>query len=125
MELSYSWWDAFMGIIPGSMGETSAVACLIGAFILIVTRIGSWRIMLSIFVGMLFMSLVFNLIGSGTNPMFKVTPLWHLVIGGFAFGTVFMATDPVTAATITNGKCIYGLLIGILCDGQSCKSCIP
>lgn len=114
MELSYSWWDSFIGIIPGSMGETSTLAILIGALILIVTGIGSWRIMLSTFVGMLFMALVFNLIGSDTNPMFQVTPLWHLVIGGFAFGAVFMATDPVSATITESGKWIYGLSIGIL-----------
>lgn len=114
MELSYSWWDSFIGIVPGSMGETSTIAILIGALILIVTGIGSWRIMLSTFVGMLFMALVFNLIGSDTNPMFQVTPFWHLVIGGFAFGAVFMATDPVSATITESGKWIYGLSIGIL-----------
>jgi Na+-transporting NADH:ubiquinone oxidoreductase subunit B len=87
---------------------------LIGAAILIITGVGSWRIMLSMLVGMVVTSLFFNLIGSDTNPMFKVTPLWHLVLGGFAFGTVFMATDPVTAAMTENGKYIYGLLIGFL-----------
>lgn len=112
--ITASWWDSFIGLIPGSMGETSALAALIGAVILIVTRIGSWRIMLSILVGMVGMSLIFNVIGSSTNSMFQVTPIWHLVIGGFAFGTVFMATDPVSAAMTENGKYFYGLLIGIL-----------
>jgi len=110
----YSWSDAFFGFIPGSMGETSTLAILIGAVILIATGIGSWRIMLSVVVGMVFMSLTLNLIGSDTNPMFQVSPLWHFVLGGFAFGTVFMATDPVTAAMTDQGKYIYGLLIGIL-----------
>jgi Na+-transporting NADH:ubiquinone oxidoreductase subunit B len=114
LEFSSSWKDAFLGFIPGSMGETSTLACLIGAAILIITGVGSWRIMLSMLVGMVVTSLFFNLIGSDTNPMFKVTPLWHLVLGGFAFGTVFMATDPVTAAMTENGKYIYGLLIGFL-----------
>ncbi len=109
----YSWSDAFYGFIPGSMGETSTLAILIGALILIATGIGSWRIMLSVVVGMVFMSLTFNLIGSDTNPMFQVNPLWHFVLGGFAFGTVFMATDPVTAAMTKEGKYLYGLLIGI------------
>jgi Na+-transporting NADH:ubiquinone oxidoreductase subunit B len=109
-----SWWDAFLGIIPGSIGETSTLACLIGAFILIVTGIGSWRIMASVMVGMVGFSLLFNLIGSTTNPMFGVDPLWHLVLGGFAFGTVFMATDPVSAAITKKGKYAYGLLIGFL-----------
>ena len=109
-----SWWDSFIGLIPGSMGETSALAALIGAVILIATGIGSWRIMLSILVGMVGMTLIFNVVGSSTNSMFQVTPIWHLVIGGFAFGTVFMATDPVSAAMTENGKYLYGLLIGIL-----------
>ena len=109
-----SWWDSFIGLIPGSMGETSTLAILIGAFILIITGIGSWRIMLSILVGMIVMSLTFNMIGSTTNPMFQVTPIWHLVLGGFAFGTVFMATDPVTAAMSESGKYAYGLLIGVM-----------
>lgn len=109
-----SWWDAFLGIIPGSIGETSTLACLIGAFILIVTGIGSWRVMTSVLVGMVGFSLLFNLIGSSTNPMFGVDPLWHLVLGGFAFGTVFMATDPVSAAITKKGKYAYGLLIGLL-----------
>ncbi|VAX25176.1 Na(+)-translocating NADH-quinone reductase subunit B [hydrothermal vent metagenome] len=114
MHLSYSWWDAFIGLIPGSMGETSTLAILIGALILIVTGIGSWRIMLSVLVGMVVMSLSFNWMGSSTNPMFAVTPIWHLVLGGFAFGTVFMATDPVTATITEQGKYYYGFFIGIL-----------
>jgi Na+-transporting NADH:ubiquinone oxidoreductase subunit B len=114
MKLSVSWLDAFFGIIPGSMGETSTLACLIGAVILIVTGVGSWRIMLSVVVGMVFTSLFFNILGSSTNPMFQVSPWWHFVLGGFAFGTVYMATDPVTAAMTDNGRYIYGLLIGIL-----------
>ncbi len=109
-----SWWHSFIGLIPGSMGETSTLAILIGAAILIITGIGSWRIMLSILVGMIVMSLTFNAIGSSTNPMFQVTPIWHLVLGGFAFGTVFMATDPVTAAMSESGKYAYGLLIGVM-----------
>jgi len=114
LRVSASWWDAFLGIIPGSMGETSTLACLIGAFILIATGIGSWRIMLSIVVSMTGLVLLFNLIGSSTNPMFAVDPLWHLVLGGFAFGTVFMATDPVSAAITNKGKYYYGILIGVL-----------
>jgi Na+-transporting NADH:ubiquinone oxidoreductase subunit B len=114
LKLSASWWDAFIGIIPGSIGETSTLACLIGAFILIATGIGSWRIMVSVLVGMVGVSLLFNAIGSSTNPMFGVDPLWHLVLGGFAFGTVYMATDPVSAAITTKGKYAYGLLIGCL-----------
>lgn len=114
LTLTASWWDSFIGLIPGSMGETSTLAALIGAVILISTRIGSWRIMLSIVVGMVGMSLIFNLIGSSTNSMFGVSPLWHFVAGGFAFGTVYMATDPVSAAMTEEGKYLYGLLIGVL-----------
>jgi Na+-transporting NADH:ubiquinone oxidoreductase subunit B len=114
MTTTVSWMDAFLGVIPGSMGETSALACLIGAVILIVSRVGSWKIMLSVLVGMVGMTLVLNWIGSDTNPMFNVTPMWHLVLGGFAFGAVYMATDPVSAAYTEKGKIIYGLFIGIL-----------
>jgi len=114
LKVSASWWDAFIGIIPGSMGETSVLACLIGAIILIASRVGSWKIMFSIVIGMFLMATTFNLIGSYTNPMFAVTPMWHFVLGGFAFGAVFMATDPVSAAMTEKGKFIYGFLIGVL-----------
>ncbi len=114
LQPSVSWMDAFLGFMPGSMGETSTLAILIGAVFLIITGIASWRIMLSILAGMVSLSFFFNLVGSSTNPMFAVTPAWHLVLGGFAFGTVFMATDPVTAALTTKGKYLYGLLIGFL-----------
>ena len=114
MKVSASWWDAFIGLIPGSMGETSTLACIIGAIILIATGVGSWRIISSILVGMVGMSLFLNLVGSSTNPMFQISPMWHLVMGGFAFGAVYMATDPVTAAMTEQGKYLYGLLIGIL-----------
>ena len=112
--LSVSWKDAFIGLEPGSMGETSTLACLIGAAILIISKVGSWRIMLSVVVGMVGLSALLNVVGSSSNPMFAVTPLQHLVLGGFAFGTVFMATDPVTAAYTESGKYIYGLFIGML-----------
>jgi len=114
MQLTVTWREAFLGFIPGSMGETSTLACLIGALILIVTGVGSWRIMLSTLTGMVALSGLFNLIGSATNPMFQVPPYWHLVLGGFAFGMVFMATDPVTAAVTIPGQWLYGLLIGML-----------
>ncbi len=108
------WWDAFLGTIPGSMGETSTLACLIGAAILILAGIGSWRIMVSMLVGA--MGLAALLYGGGTaaNPMFEMPPHWHLVLGGFAFGLVFMATDPVSAAMTDLGQYIYGALIGVL-----------
>jgi len=114
MNISVSWWDAFFGFIPGSMGETSALACLFGAVVLIITGIGSWRIIVSSIAGLVGLSFLLNLIGSGTNDMFQVTPLWHLVLGGFAFGAVFMATDPVSAPFTTKGQYIYGFLIGAL-----------
>ena len=112
MNVSYSWMDAFLGFIPGSMGETSTLACLIGAVILIVSKVGSWKIMLSIVVGTVLTTLGLNAIGSATNPMFNLPFYWHFVLGGFAFGTVFMATDPVSAAMTEKGKYIYGFLIG-------------
>jgi len=109
-----TFWDAFMGFIPGSMGETSALACLVGAIILIVTRIGSWRIMISVALGTGVMAWLFNIIGSDTNPAFAVSPAWHFVLGGWAFGTVFMATDPVSAPSSDSARYVYGFLIGIL-----------
>jgi len=114
LKLSVTMREAFIGIIPGSIGETSTLACLIGAFVLIVTRIGSWRIMLSVVLGMVGLSALLNFVGSATNPMFQVTPAWHFVLGGFAFGAVFMATDPVSAAMTSQGQWFYGILIGAL-----------
>lgn len=108
------WWDAFLGFVPGSMGETSALACLLGAVLLIVTGVGSWRIMASALAGTVGMALVFNAVGSTTNPFFSMAPAWHLVIGGWAFGTVYMATDPVSAPASLGGQYVYGWLIGAL-----------
>lgn len=110
----FSFMDAFFGFIPGSMGETSVIACLLGAIYLIASGIGSWRIMLSVLVGAVGFSFVLNAIGSTTNPMFSVPWYWHLVLGGFAFGTIFMATDPVSAAMTQKGQWFYGLLIGVM-----------
>ena len=110
-----SWFDAFFGLIPGSMGETSTLACLFGAAVLILSGIGSWRIMLSGLGSVVVLSLMFNLIGSSTNPMFGIGPHWHLVLGGLAFGLVFMATDPVSGAMTEEGQWIYGFLIGMMC----------
>lgn len=111
---SVTWWDAFMGFIPGSMGETSALACLVGALILVVTGIGSWRIMAGVTVGTIAMASLLNAVGSQTNPFFDVPFWWHFVLGGWAFGTVYMATDPVSAAHTDTGRWIYGFLIGVL-----------
>jgi Na+-transporting NADH:ubiquinone oxidoreductase subunit B len=112
--LQLSWMDAFIGLQPGSMGETSELACIIGAVILIGSGIGSWRIMAGSVVGMVLMTLSFNAIGSATNPMFAVPVAWHFVLGSFAFATVFMATDPVSASMTNTGKWVYGLFIGFL-----------
>lgn len=109
---STSFWDMFLGIMPGSIGETSAVAILLGAAFLLITGVGSWRIMLSVFIGGAIMGLTFNLFGS--NPYTQIPFYYHYVLGGFMFGAVFMATDPVTAAQTNKGKWIYGLLIGAM-----------
>jgi Na+-transporting NADH:ubiquinone oxidoreductase subunit B len=110
----FSWFRAFFGFEPGSMGETSALACLIGAVIIAVTKVGSWRIMVGGVLGTIAMALVFNAIGSHTNPWFAVPFWWHMVLGGWAFGIAFMATDPVTAPFAEKGKWIYGFMIGAL-----------
>ncbi len=111
-----SWWDAFLGFIYGSAGETSTLMILIGGAILLVMRIASFRIMGGVLLGMIAMSLVFNAMAAGSgNLMFAVPWYWHLVLGGFAFGTVFKATDPVSAAMTDAGRWIYGFLIGVMC----------
>jgi Na+-transporting NADH:ubiquinone oxidoreductase subunit B len=110
-----TWFDAFLGVIPGSMGETSALACLFGAVVLIATGIGSWRIISAVILGAGALSLLLMFIGSPTNPMFELGPHWHFVLGGFAFGAVFMATDPVSGAMTEEGQWLYGLLIGSMC----------
>ena len=104
--------DWFLGTIPGCIGETSTLAILIGAVILLWTGIASWRIMLSVFAGGYLTGLLFNLIGA--NAYMDIPAYYHLIIGGFAFGAVFMATDPVTASQTNTGKFIYGFLIGFL-----------
>jgi len=96
------------------MGETSALACLIGAVIIAVTKVGSWRVMVGAVLGTIGMALLFNAIGSQTNPWFGVPFWWHMVLGGWAFGIAFMATDPVTAPFAEKGKWIYGAMIGAL-----------
>ena len=107
------WWDAFIGLIPGSVGETSTLAILIGAIILLATGVASWKTMLSVFAGGAFMGIVFNLWGPDT-AIAQLPWYEHLVLGGFAFGAVFMATDPVTSARTECGKWIYGFLIGVM-----------
>lgn len=108
------WSHAFFGAIPGSIGETSALACVMGAVMLLYTRIASWRIMLGVLLGMVATSWMFNLAGSATNPMYAMPWYWHLVLGGYLFGLVYMATDPVSAAMTNTGKWIYGALIGLM-----------
>jgi Na+-transporting NADH:ubiquinone oxidoreductase subunit B len=111
-ELPAQWdfWNSFIGLIPGSIGETSVLAILIGAFILIATGVGSWKIMVSGVIGAALTAMMFNAVGLTALMNFDWTN--HLVVGGFAFGIVFMATDPVSAAQTDKGKIIYGLLIG-------------
>ncbi len=109
-----SWSDAFFGFIQGSIGETSTFAILLGGAFLLATKIASWRIVIGVFGGMTAMSLIFNMIGSETNPMFALPFYWHLVLGGFAFGMIFMATDPVSASMTNQGKFVFGALIGVM-----------
>jgi Na+-transporting NADH:ubiquinone oxidoreductase subunit B len=107
----YSFKNLFMGVMPGCIGETSTLMCLIGAAILIITGVGSWKIIVSVFGGAYGMGLLLNALGG--NAFMQMPAEYHLVIGGLAFGAVFMATDPVTAAQTETGKWIYGFLIGI------------
>lgn len=107
-------WDAFLGLIPGSFGETSTLAILIGAVILLVTGIASWRIMLSVVAGGLLMGWIANVFATPTYPASFLSPVDQLLFGGFAFAAVFMATDPVTAARTNAGKYFYGLLVGVM-----------
>jgi Na+-transporting NADH:ubiquinone oxidoreductase subunit B len=97
------------------MGETSTLACLLGAALLLATRIASWQTMLGVVVGTVVTGLGLNAIGSQTNPMINLPFYWHFVLGGWAFGTVFMATDPVSSAITAKGRLIYGFFIGLLC----------
>jgi len=109
-----TWMDAFLGSIQGSIGEVSTLAILIGGAVIVYARIAAWRIVAGVFLGMVAMSTLFNLIGSETNPMFGLPFYWHLVIGGFAFGMFFMATDPVSASMTNTGKWVFGALIGVM-----------
>jgi len=111
---SFNWWDAFIGNIPGSIGETSVIAIFIGLLILLITKVASYRIVLGTLIGMILMSSFLNIVGSDSNPMFLVPWYWHLVIGGFAFGLVFMATEPVSGSGTNLGRWIYGLVIGVM-----------
>ena len=109
-----TWMDAFLGNIPGCIGEGSTLMILVGAAILLITGIASWRVMAGILIGAFVTSSLFNTIGSETNLLLSMPILWHVVLGGFAFGTVFMATDPVSSAFTSKGKWAYGALIGVM-----------
>lgn len=109
-----SWFDAFYGNIQGSIGETSTLAVLMGGVVLMVMGIASWRIIAGTMLGMIAMSTLFNMIGSETNPMFAMPWYWHFVLGGFAFGLIFMTTDPVSAAMTHTGRWVFGALIGVM-----------
>lgn len=109
-----SWMDAFLGFMPGSVGETSTLAILLGGGALLVMRIAAWRIVAGVMLGMVALSTLFNWIGSASNPMFAMPWYWHLVLGGYAFGMMFMATDPVSAAMTNAGKWTFGILIGVM-----------
>ncbi|CUH74935.1 Na(+)-translocating NADH-quinone reductase subunit B [Tritonibacter multivorans] len=109
-----SWWNSFYGFIPGSMGETSTLACLLGLVFLLATKIANYRMVVGCLGGMIAFSLLLNWIGSDTNPMFAMPWYWHLVTGGFAFGLVFMVTEPVSGSHTNMGRYFYGALIGFM-----------
>ena len=109
-----SWLDMFLGFQQGSIGETSTLMILLGGAVLLIMRIASWRIVAGVFLGMVATSTLLNFIGSETNPMFGIPAHYHLVMGGFAFGMIFMATDPVSASMTDTGKWVFGILIGLM-----------
>ena len=109
-----TWMDAFIGNIPGSLGEGSTLMIILGAVMIVGLGIASWRIMAGILLGAFLCSSIFNAVGSDTNYMFSMTFIWHLVLGGFAFGAVFMATDPVSSSFTESGKWAFGILIGVM-----------
>ncbi|MDH3920474.1 MAG: RnfABCDGE type electron transport complex subunit D, partial [Rhodospirillales bacterium] len=109
-----TWWRAFLGLTQGTLGETSTLACLLGGTVLIATRVASWRIVAGVLLGMIGAALAFNALGGGAGPIFALPWYWHLTLGGFAFGMVFLATDPVSAAMTDTGRWVYGLLIGVV-----------
>ena len=109
-----TWLDSFFGFMQGSIGETSTLACLIGLAFLLITKIANYRMVVGCLAGMIGFSLLLNIIGSQSNPMFAMPWYWHLVVGGYAFGLVFMVTEPVSAAHTNLGRYIYGALIGFM-----------
>ncbi len=114
LQAQFPWMDAFTGAIPGSVGETSTLAILIGGVILLASRIASWRIITGVFLGMVVLSTFLNMVGSDSNLAFAMPWYWHLVTGGFAFGMIFMATDPVSGAMTNGGKWMFGILVGLM-----------
>ncbi|WP_018402964.1 NADH:ubiquinone reductase (Na(+)-transporting) subunit B [Marinobacter gelidimuriae] len=114
LESQIGWANAFMGTIQGSMGETSTLAVLAGGAVLLIMKIASYRIVGGVLLGMIATSLLMNVVGSETNPMFAVPAHWHLVMGGFAFGMMFMATDPVSSAMTHTGRWCFGILVGVM-----------
>ncbi|WP_137168066.1 NADH:ubiquinone reductase (Na(+)-transporting) subunit B [Salinimonas lutimaris] len=108
------WWNSFFGAIPGSAGEVSTLAILLGGLFIMYMRIASWRIVAGVAIGTVFFATLLNMIGSDTNPMFAMPAHWHFVIGGLAFGMFFMATDPVSASFTNQGKWAYGIFIGFM-----------
>lgn len=110
----WSWMEAFLGLIPGSFGETSTLACLAGALVLLASGVASWRTLLATLIGVLAATQLFNAIGSATNPLFALPFHWHLALGSLAFGLVFMATDPVSSALTDSGRWVYGFLVGAM-----------
>ena len=118
LENDFTWMDMFYGLVPGSIGETSVIAILIGAIFLLITGIGNWKIMFSTFLGMVCTPYLTNYFGiaiNSDNPMLYLPPHYHFVMGGFVFGMIFMATDPVSAAQTDKGRWLYGFLIGFMC----------
>jgi len=112
--LNADWWNAFWGFVPGSVGEVSTAAILLGGAYILYKGIASWRIVLGVFGGMVATAFLFNYVGSDTNALFAMPWYWHLVVGGFAFGMMFMATDPVSASFTNTGKYWFGALVGIM-----------
>ncbi|MCL4131431.1 UNVERIFIED_CONTAM: hypothetical protein GTU68_046367 [Idotea baltica] len=109
-----TWFSAFLGTIQGSLGETSTLACMIGLAFLLTTKIANWRLIVGCLGGTIAFSLLLNIIGSDTNPMFGMPFYWHIVLGGYAFGLAFMVTEPVSASHTNMGRYIYGALIGVM-----------
>ena len=109
-----TWWDSFLGFVPGSLGETSTLAAFLGLLFLLATKIANYRMVVGCLGGMIGFSLLLNWIGSDTNPMFAMPWYWHLVLGGYAFGLVFMVTEPVSGSHTNTGRYIYGALIGFM-----------